>query len=318
MTIRTLKGGAWQTPQRALVRKGGAWQDAKRGWAFKGGAWQAVWDWTFYVNITWDINDCDLRAQLVSWGWNEYNPVEVTIGTGARISAVTTTNALVVQGSFPNGITLINNGLIVGYGGNGGRGGDATSGATSPGAAGGNGATALAVGALSGAGLIVYNYGSLAGGGGGGGGGGGATMSPNYDDKSQPRSGGGGGGGRASLHKHSSGGSHGSAYGGYVPINGQWGGSGTFDFISPSGGGLGGAGGPYYVNGINQVQGGAGGNGGNWGANGAAGVIGHALNGTRNSISGGGGGGASGLAVWGNSRITWGATGNRFGGINAG
>ncbi|HEV8033943.1 hypothetical protein [Yoonia sp.] len=65
-----------------------------------------------------------------------------------------------------------------------------------------------------------------------------------------------------------------------------------------------------------HARGGWGGSGGAWGAAGAAGG-GSEYVFPSGLTSGGGGGGAGGLAVVGNNNITWGATGERYGGISA-
>jgi hypothetical protein len=62
--------------------------------------------------------------------------------------------------------------------------------------------------------------------------------------------------------------------------------------------------------------GGNGGAGGFWGAAGAAGGGSQFAN-IGGITSAGGAGGAGGLAVVGNNNITWGATGERYGGISA-
>jgi hypothetical protein len=179
-----------------------------------------------------------------------------------------------------DGVTIVNNGTIVGRGGNGGN-GESTTGSISPTYSG------LTAGAVGGQALraqravSVNNTGTIAGGGGGGGGGGGY-----WGGMNDPASGGGGGGGRSSL-TNSSGGTPGP------------GGAGTF-----SSAGVGANGGESP---ISNGNGGKGGNGGGWGATGATGG--------STAMRTGAAGGSAGAAVSGNSNITWVATGTRLGAI---
>lgn len=64
-----------------------------------------------------------------------------------------------------------------------------------------------------------------------------------------------------------------------------------------------------------HALGGDGGSGGFYGAAGGSGTAGLYQFPGNGPVSGGGAGGAGGLAVFGNSNITWGATGERYGGI---
>ena len=222
----------------------------------------------------------DLNSYAVSQGWDGASQLVVTINSGVVLSSNTTGSAaLTISGSYPGGLEVINNGTIVGMGGDGGRGGGSITGNGSTGGAGG---TALVVTSA----VSFRNNGTIAGGGGGGGGGGG------YISYSCGKSGtdtcyggtGGGGGGRTGL-TNSSGGGGGSGY----DSTGSTGASGTY---SSHGNG----GSPY------------GGNGGGWGANGSGGGN------NQNGRAGGGGGGA-GNATVGSSNINWLATGTRLGAI---
>lgn len=97
----------------------------------------------------------NLRTLALAAGWNGSDYLLVT--NNAIISSNTTaTPALTVNGSFPNGVQLINTGTIVGMGGRGGN----------YGAAGSDGGAAMLV---SSAITIANASGTLAGGGGGGG-----------------------------------------------------------------------------------------------------------------------------------------------------
>jgi len=137
-----------------------------------------------------------LRNLAVSRGWDQTSRLEFTIEQGNFILGTPNilynrtespvkhrdVSALVVEGSYPNGLIIINKGAIVGHGGTGGAGGVGGNG--SPGAAGSPGLVFTS--SYSGSFCQVWTYGLIAGGGGGGGGGGFASSVNN---------GGGGGGG---------------------------------------------------------------------------------------------------------------------------
>jgi hypothetical protein len=212
--------------------------------------------------------------------------VTVTVNPGIIVGSSTTpTYAMLVPSAFnpADTVTIVNNGLIYGAGGNGGPGG---SGGTVPGNAGGTGGNAIFANRPT----TITNNGTVAGGGGGGGGGGGANAA-----RVGTRSGGGGGGGG----RGNSGGGFGA--GGPANSSGAPGGSGT-----PTSAGGGGAGGTF-----SGRNGGPGGTGGGLGATGGGGAPGNS--GVTNS-SGAGGGGAGNYIV-GNPFVTWPATGTRLGGV---
>ena len=200
-------------------------------------------------------------------------------------------------------ITIDNNGLIVGHGGDGGNGSGVNS--TTAGTTGGNG----------GAGYTAFNLqyditldntgGTISGGSGGGGGGGASVVAETVKGGTNyyGATGGGGGAGRASA-------SGGSAGGGSAQNNTSYGSAGNASSITALG--TGGAGGVETTPDPDAI-GGAGGNGGansaSAGANGA--------NGTNGNTSAGGTGGAGGKAINlnGNS-ITYTATGTIYGAVS--
>jgi hypothetical protein len=236
----------------------------------------------FAFSIASNQTNANLRTLAVNAGWNQSSKVVATINSGIYISSNSTgTPALTVNGSFPGGVELVNNGLIIGRGGNGG--GNTGAGDRVPGA-GSAGGLALSVSSA----ISINNAGTIGGGGGGGGAGRGTTYQS--CDKSGCTTyngwGGGGGGGRSNPAANSSGGA----------LNG-----GTGTVSSAGGGGAGtNGGGPY--------RGGNGGAGGGWGSTGGTG--GSSFNGP------GAGGGGGGGAVSGNGNITWLAFGTRLGGIS--
>lgn len=136
----------------------------------------------FAFSITANQTNANLRTLAVNAGWDENSAVEATINSGVVISGNTHNNstaALTINGSFPNGVTLINNGVIHGRGGNAGVGGAASAtgdentrtGWADHGSAGVAGGRAL----LASVPVSIQNNNTIAGGGGGGGGGGGVS-----------------------------------------------------------------------------------------------------------------------------------------------
>ena len=304
-------GPSWIDPKAVHGKDGGLWRNTKMAWVKVNGTWQFVWENVFRFTISSNQINLNLRTAAVNAGWNQYARVEATIAGGVVISC-SSTNALIVDGSWPLGVTLINYGYILGRAGNGGAGGASTDQAYN-GAGGGWGTTGLAVYVP----ITINNQGVIAGGGGGGGGGAGAFANASGGSTkggdawvAYGRAGGGGGGGGRSNAYNSSGGAASWGQGGVTGAAGAGGG-----FNGPGGGGAGGLHQPRtgYI-----VHAGTGGAGGGWGANGANGgnTIGYAGFGSGQWRSGGPAGGA-GLAVWGNNQITWAATGSLLGGISA-
>lgn len=69
--------------------------------------------------LTTDQQDFDARAFLIAQGWNGSDAVTLTIDTGVYVYASSTANfAFTMGGSYPNGMTLVNKGYIMGRGGN--------------------------------------------------------------------------------------------------------------------------------------------------------------------------------------------------------
>jgi len=248
----------------------------------------------FAFTISSNQTNANLRTLAVNAGWNQTSKVVATISGGVYISSNSTgTPALTVNGSFPGGVELVNNGFIVGMGGAGGTG----SGSQGGGSAGSSGGLSLSVSVAA----SINNAGTIAGGGGGGGCGEGAGANGPYG--TEYAGGGGGGGGRSSAAANSSGGAAGGRSGGFN--NASAGGSGT---VSSAGGG-----GTGSFDSSNR-WGGNGGSGGGWGTAGSNG--GSRVYGSSNSLGGPYSGGSAGGAVSGNSNITWLATGTRLGGIS--
>jgi hypothetical protein len=164
------------------------------------------------ISLTSNITSTStLRSLAVARGWDQTSRLEFTVDPGFYILGTNNilynrtesplkhrdVAGLVIEGSFPNGLIIINKGAIVGHGGTGGAGGIGGNG--SPGFAGGPGIVFTT--SYSSTFCQVWNYGLIAGGGGGGGGGGFASGVNN----------GGGGGGGAPNGAGGTGGVNGAA-----------------------------------------------------------------------------------------------------------
>lgn len=261
----------------------------------------------FTFTISSNQSSINLRTLALAAGWNGTSPVIATVASGIYIYSISTaTPALTIDGSWPRGVTLVNQGYIMGQGGNGGA---------SPGTAGSLGGIAIYLGAS----VTINNTNASAyiGGGGGGGGsgaasgsaGGGGGAGGGNGGASYNRSGGAGGslggsGGNGAADGPSGPGFGGGAGGGGGGVSGGAGGGGGRIF--PGVGGAGGISGGYNV-----TTGGAGGSAGNAGQNypnpfgyaGGGGGAGWGASGGSGSSAGGGAGGKA-VALNGNT-VTW-------------
>jgi hypothetical protein len=253
----------------------------------------------------------NVYSYLVDSGWNKVAPVTFIIPSTTYIGSNNIqTASLTISGSFPNGLTVINNGYIIGRGGQGGIGRDGpintpyfnattrTNGSTAAGRNGENGGTGLII-TDNATNITINNLGVIAGGGGGGGGGAGGDWNGRSYDGSD--AGGSGGGGGAGL-PGGKGGTIGYPYG-YSETYGREGMSNGSDGSTFNGGGGGptGSGGGY--GGARWGEGG--GSGGGLGAAGAGGGNGGFAN--------AGGGGAAGQPIIGINNATWLNSGTTYG-----
>jgi len=243
----------------------------------------------FSFSITSNTQNANIRTLAVAAGWDGSAPLITTVNSGVWLwSDSTSLGGVIISGSFPGGLTLLNYGKIIGKGGKGGNGRLSQD----IGESGGAGGPALTVASTSVS--ITNNSGAyIAGGGGGGGGSGRQTDDNNYAGGGGGAGGGTGGGGLSASQPV--GGSNGAV--GAVGGNGGGNGGGT-------GGGAGGGGASPY-NG--HTSGGGGGRilpgvGGSSGG-GSAGAAGIYIGGGGWGASGGGGGfrqgagGAGGAAI---------------------
>jgi hypothetical protein len=229
------------------------------------------------------------------WPGSSKASVDVVVNGGVIVGSNTTSAYAMDTGATgwpaPSTITVINNGYIIGHGGNGGPGGD------SPGSAGAGTAGGPAL--LARRPMKLTNNSSPNGGivGGGGGGGGGAPgtstsfttsppvppTAPSYPTSPGPittfsRYGGGAGGGGRTARLPTSGGAFGNATGPGNLFDSNAGAPGTFAGAGAGSGGRGPAG--------------AGGNGGDWGTAGAPGAPGSQA------------GGAAGISIQGWTQVS--------------
>jgi hypothetical protein len=262
----------------------------------------------FSFTISSNQINANLRSLAISAGWNQNTALIATIASGIYVySNSTGTPGLTINGAYPGGVTLINDGFINGMGGNGSQGGN---GDTTPSPPAGPGGLALSVASP----VTINNTNGTIAGGGGGAGGGGAISDFFGGTKSTPGTllgwaGGGGGGGRTGL-TNSSGGPAGIST--VIPGFAQSRASSPGAAGTVSGGGSGGVGSraPNFAYG-----GGDGGVGGGWGSAGATGnPVAWPFSATFKTP--GGPGGSAGPAVSGNSNITWNGFGTRLGGIS--
>lgn len=291
----------------------------------------------FTFAIASNQTNADLRTLAINAGWNQSSAVVATVNAGVYIYSTSTgTAGLTISGSWPGGVTLVNNGYIMGMGGKGGgygqsagyAGGNAISLGVSCsitnnsyiGGGGGGGAGVSDTGGYNrgggggaggGAGGDIY-YGSLYAGGAGGGAGSSGSTGTYQGDGTNHSSSAGGGGGRIMP---GTGGAGGTGAGTKMSRPGQGGGAGGGGGMSmgyaPCVGGAGGSGGDAAATPATPASfSAAAGGGGGWGASGGPGVNG------ANSSAPFGAPGAGGKAVALNGySVTWNATGTRYGAI---
>lgn len=271
---------------------------------------------TFKFNITTNTTNANLRTLAVNAGWDQTTAVEATVNTGVYVYSTSTgTPALTINGTWPGGVKLINNGYIIGMGGAGGG--------TNVKISGEAGGPAISLGIN----CTIQNNSYIAGGGGGGrsgsgfagGGGGGAGGGRGGNSLNNGLAGGAGGGPGASgsngVANYAAASLGGGGGGGRI-LPGTGGAGGTGSTKSGWGGGAGGGGGcssdDPACGGIN-----AGGTGGGSNSAGAAGANACSAGGGGGWGAAGGRGGAGGKAVNLNGyTITWTATGTRWGAIS--
>jgi hypothetical protein len=260
---------------------------------------------SFIDTVTVDTANYNLRTRAIAAGWDGVLKLiaTTTINSGVYVYSITTADAMTAGTTdYPSasGWYIVNNGFIIGSGGDAGAGGSATSNVITAGGAGGAGGNALTVYNPGIIGVSYDNVNGIIGGGGGGGGGGGAAYNdPGAKGGTTYGAGGGGGGGGIGGYDdpgYTSGGNGGA--GGTATVNAENypGSAGTAGYVT-SGAGAGGAGGTTTNGG--GITGGTGGAGGVLGAAGSAGASGSGVG----VFLGGGSGGAAGYSIKGTAWI---------------
>ena len=256
---------------------------------------------SFQFNISSSTSARFTTTMAVAAGWQ---------GTGDLVAVIpsgTVTSLIYAESGYWGDLTILNQGSIVGTGGNGGAG---LGGVTNSGTFNTIVDISYRTGSAGSDALYVYgaafnrvqrliklnNTGVIYGGGGGGGGG--DAIAAGYGAGDVDFVGGGGGGGGAGVVAGSGGGGGPASVinGGGTAVNGNAGSAGGSGLSGSTGGGAGGAPGAHPR--FGQFVGGYGGAGGNPGAGGASGV--------GNSVNWGyqGSGGAAGFAIRGYSNLT--------------
>lgn len=247
---------------------------------------------TFVATIGGSIANLHLATWASQNGWNGSSPARITIAPNVYIYSTDVNTPGLITGSFPNGLTIVNQGFIMGKGGHGG--GPLT--AYFP----ESGGPAISLNCST---VIDNTYGNAYIGGGGGGGGG-ADGGSNAMSGGGGAGGGDGGGGDANAGLAGPGG--GPGQGGGNGTNGLFGGGGGGGRIFPGSGGGGGSASAKLTGGAGY-GGGAGGGGA-----GAASADGPTFTGgTGGSSNGGGGAGSAPNANggYGGGGGGWGASG---------
>jgi hypothetical protein len=146
----------------------------------------------FVATISSNWQELNLRTWALGNGWNGTSAAEITIGSGVYIWSDNTATPALTTGSFPGGLTIINNGFIMGKGGDGAGDGGTYSPSTNSAMQGKPGGPAISLGANC---TINTSAGYIGGGGGGGAG----AVWGNTTFSVYRGGGGGAGGGRGGI-----------------------------------------------------------------------------------------------------------------------
>ena len=278
LSIKTKVSGTWQNA-KPHVKVSGTWEPVRTVWSKVNGGWVSTYEheyvYTFAAGTHTDVD-------LDTLGLDKFNHVRIVIPSNATlIASSTSTYALKTGTGYGGTLTIENNGVVYGRGGNGGGGGYQypSAGSMITPEAGGSGGDAIHIENT----VTIDNNGTILGGGGGGGGGEGTYI--------YRHAGGGGGGGGAPYGT----GGVGRTANGSQSYNAANGATATL-----TSGGAGGAG-ARAVSGSVFFYGGTGGNGGNIGVDGSSGGF------TPSSVThstGVGAGGADGTAYYNPSNFT--------------
>ena len=122
------QNGTWRTVKKLHVNQSGTWRDCKYAYVNQNGSWKLVFRRAFFFTqtISGATVNYNLRTQLTNAGWNGTDDVEATITNNSTIySNSTSVVAFEMRPALPAGsiVTVVNNGYIIGKGGQGGTGG---------------------------------------------------------------------------------------------------------------------------------------------------------------------------------------------------
>lgn len=333
--------GTWRTVKSVYVNDGTAWRNVKNKYVNDGGTWRLVFSAGFFVyseTISTPTANYNLRTNLTAAGWNGTDDVDASITINPAVvvySTATSTAAFTLSPALPAGstVSLRNAGTIVGKGGAGGSGGDATLNAGTPNgspttpfltypisfANGGNGGVGGRGMTIASPITINNSGGVIASGGGGGGGGKAYSTTSTYGNNGVCVGGSGGSGGGGSSQSVAAAGPAGT-----VPtsLNGRTDFARANGTAGSSGSTAGGATEPgvplsNLVPSFPATFVAVGGTGGAGGARGSAGSAGGAGSGSttpapygvENSSTSAGAGGSAGVAIQGYSLVTFPAVG---------
>ena len=274
---------------------------------------------TNQVSFTISSNqqEVNLSTYLTAQGWDGSAPVLVTINSGVYIwSDNTSVGGLTIPTSMNGLVTIVNNGYIIGRGGNAGQAGGPALVNNATGVTLTNASGAYIAGGGGGGSSVSFGiYGAVAGGGGGAGGGhGGGGVREDNGAMNAVAGGTGGAVGQAGTNGaagYSGGATGGAGYGGGT---GGGGGAGENRSDGYAGGGGGGGGGRILNGTGGSAVTGSGINGGAGGSGGSAGSLANTGGGGGWGAAGGGGA-AGGAAISGTAIATYTNNGTVYGSV---
>lgn len=121
-------GGSWRSVKHLYVRDGGSWRTVKAAYVKDGSVWKLIHTQLIELTVSADTNNYDFRTALVAAGWDTVTPFRaiVTVNSGIVIGSANTSSYAFTTGdtAYPSGssLTIVNNGYIVGAGGQGASG----------------------------------------------------------------------------------------------------------------------------------------------------------------------------------------------------
>lgn len=120
--------GTWKEATEIHVRDGGVWKQVEEGFVRDGGVWKTFFTggFEFEQTISSNTTDYSVYDAAIAAGWDGETPIKATITIDAGVFVVASSVGVYAfeTGMLPSEseLTLINNGTILGRGGNGGSG----------------------------------------------------------------------------------------------------------------------------------------------------------------------------------------------------